>query len=498
MPHCQRCGVDLQIPPSWNKKFCSSKCRRNERLIPCPKCGELFLTWDSKKAPKTCGAYICCRSRQLSQKSKDMIATTLSKSQKTDGYYSKDCLDCGKKFFTKTLKPKYCPTCRAKRNYQLSPELCRKGAYNSLSSRKSSKIEGEFGNMLPEGFKRNDREFLNGLEIDYLYDDLAVEYNGAWHYNTFHEHYESLFKRDRFKNIILLRSGRVHYVVGWAIGNSIPQDFLQQHAYFIEQYLTQKISPFIFNFNRVLFEKEYKTLVNSNGKSGYICHNIVNWYHNYRWFQKTKTHGISAVDFWDENPQKVIENRKRYSNLNPTSLRRYFLLFDYTPSLFPELLAMNLAKEIKGNVIVDPFSGYGNRLLGVCSTGKEYIGYDINSLTSNANKLMAYDLSLNARFFTSDSSRSNPIVADGLITCPPYFDKDLYGVSSDLDYYDMIYETFRSFKFREFGFVVVKPSLIDIERFKKAVGNIVAEREVNWGGLGRKSIHMILVVTQSN
>jgi hypothetical protein len=426
---------------------------------------------------------------------------------KIDGFYHKNCTVCGKPFTSATSRRKNCDEHGSGHLFKSAKddpkwlEICKKGAYSSLLSRKptTSKIETDFGSLIPEGFVSNDRKLLGGLEIDYLYNKLAVEYHGTWHYSNFHDHYRSVVERDRRKNTSLLKMGYNHYVVGWSTHNRQPVEFLQQHAYFVNQaYLKSEnqdfISPFLFNYDRNLFDLEYSRLVRSKGKSGYICNNIVNWYHSYRWFQSTQTKQISAVDFWEHNRDVVLNNREKYSDFRPINLRRYFLLFDFTPSLFSEVCAKNLAHEIMGNDVIDPFSGYGNRMLGVCAAGKRYLGHDINKLTCNANTAMAHDLSINAKIKLGDSAKLNPEIADGLITCPPYSDKDLYGVKSNLDYYEMLFETFRRFKFRELGFVIIKPTLVNIEKFKKSIGNVIEQREINWGGMGRKSIHLILIL----
>ena len=374
-------------------------------------------------------------------------------------------------------------------------EWSRLGAYNSLSSRAVSGVELRFGDMIDQNHIKNDRQLLNGYEIDYLYDNLAVEYHGNWHYRDFHDHYESTIERDNIKHRMLCALGVKHYIVGWCLSSHPPTDFLKQHAYFVNHAASSLVSPFLFDFNLDRFKHEFDLLCKTRGSFGYLCNDTVNWYHNYRWFQKTSTHDISAVDFWDGHQDVVIENRIKYADCRPVSLRRYFTLFDYTPSLFPEILAKKLALEINGSTIVDPFAGYGNRMLGVCAAGKRYTGYDINKLSVNANNLMVHNLGLNAKVIRGDSCKIDAdFVTDGLITCPPYLNKDDYGVVSSIDYYDMINQTFNKFKFTEVGFVVVKPSLVDFVRFKKAIGSVVAERDVNWGGMGRKSIHKILVL----
>ena len=488
---CERCGKDLKTSSSRGKRFCSKECRINQKLATC-KCGKEFITWDAKKAPKTCGDIVCAKRRVLSQQAKDNISTTLGSCLREGGIYYRKC-KCGRDYSTTSKLSRVCVSCRKLSIPKFTIAQCRKGAYASISSHQKSGVENKFGDLLPDGHKRNDRDLLDGLEIDYLYDNLAVEYHGAWHYSNFHDHYESVVKRDEVKHKLLMEKGYTHYVVGWCLSTHPTDLFYEQHAFFVSQ-LFEEVSPFKFAYNRNVFLQEYKLLQNTMGKSGYICNNIINWFHNYRWFQKTKTHNQNSIDYWINNKDKVIANRMRYSDIKPIDLRRYFLLFDYTPSLFSDVLTKRLVNQINGDFVVDPFAGYGNRLLGVCSAGKKYLGFDINHSAVNANKLMIKELNLDADCVRKDSSTVDPIECDGLITCPPYGDKDDYGERSNSDYYDMIRETFKRISIRDKGFIVIKKTLVDFDKFCKAVGHIKYIYEINWGGLNRNSMHQVLVI----
>jgi hypothetical protein len=496
MINCERCGKEVKVPPSSGIKFCSKECRIGQKVAIC-KCGKEFITWAAKKAPKTCGNKKCYKSRDLSSETRDRMSNKLSSFTRIDGVYHKVCR-CGERFNTSSKKSKLCSKCRQKSISQpFTVEQCKRGArlgaQNSLSSRKYSNVESSLGSLIPPGYKANDRQLLNGLEIDYLYDDLAVEYNGSWHYRSFHSHYGSTVLRDRRKAERLSELSYKHYIVGWAVSNNIKHSFLEQHAYYISQ-LFEEVSPFKFLYNRAVFVEEFRQLKNTTGKSGYICNNISNWFHSYRWYQRTSTHELNAIDCWARDRDKILANRQKYSTLKPVDLRRYFLLFDYTPSSFSDVVAKDLALQISGDVVVDPFAGYGNRLLGVSAAGKQYIGFDINIQAVNANRLIAHELDLEARCTRADSSKLEPIECDGLITCPPYEDKDLYGASSSSEYYDMIHDTFRKIKVRDKGFIVIKPSLVDVDRFTKALCKTKSRYEVNWGGLNRKSVHLVLVI----
>lgn len=456
------------------------------------------------KSPKTCGSDKCSKSRN-SQKVGDKIASTLIKTwrkkgitnrtiigDRENGIYTIEC-NCGNIFTTKSIKRKLCNKCQKRQRRKFTIADCKKGAATSLQNvNVSSNQENILAALLPDGYKRNDKQLLNGLEIDILYPNLAVEYNGVWHYKNFHQNYLSTKNRDAIRHGKLCELKIQHYIVGLAYCAKPPQ-FLETHAYYISQ-LFEKISPFKFIYNKQLFATEYQKLKNTKGKSGYLCYETVDWFHSYRWTQSTITHNQSAIDCWNVNRNKILDNRYKYATLNPRDLRRYFLLFDYTPSQFSEIIAKNFAKQIVGSTIADPFAGYGNRMLGVCAANKQYIGYDINAWTINGNLLMAHEFDLCATLKKVDSSKIDPIEVDGLITCPPYEYKDQYGLESESDYYDMIHDVFSNFKIRDKGFVVVKPTLINIEKFKKAVGNIRSSYDINWGGMGRNSYHTVFVI----
>ena len=54
------------------------------------------------------------------------------------------------------------------------------------------------------------------------------------------------------------------------------------------------------------------------------------------------------------------------------------------------------------DTILDPFSGFGGRLLGACSIGKKYIGFDINDqMIKNGNDVISF-FNLNATIAKKD------------------------------------------------------------------------------------------------
>lgn len=510
---CERCGVDLKCPPSWGKRFCSQKCKRNERTIPCPKCGDQFQTWDAIKAPKTCGKLKCAQARILSQASKESIRNKLKKDKPIPACVicnalaasvkskycenckptnAKSCIICDS--LTSTAKSKYCDCCRPP--FRATVDDCRKGAYASLKKRTtSSKIEQNLRDKLGDlVLKCNDRETLSGLEIDILLDDkIAVEYRGMWHYGDFHKHYHSTVERDLRKESLIKERGLIPYIVGWALSGRPPKEFLDRQAYFIRQ-LYEEVSPFIFHFDRNLFKKEYLQLCNNKTGEGYACYNVVDWYHKHRWFMHSK-HSMSSVDKWAADQEIVVANRLKHSDLSPRSLRRYFLLFGHAPGTFPESLVKRLLSCLPGKTVFDPFAGFGNRMLGSCASGWKYVGYDLEAETANGNVLMAHDLGLDA-LVVKRSSVGSDLDADALITSPPYFNREKYGsefgYSDEDDYYDQMRETFRNVRIRN-AVIDVKAPHVDVDRFLKILPwkkSIVVDK--NFGGLGYSSKHQLL------
>jgi DNA modification methylase len=108
-----------------------------------------------------------------------------------------------------------------------------------------------------------------------------------------------------------------------------------------------------------------------------------------------------------------------------------------TPTNFAPVLARWLVDRYcpQGGTVFDPCSGYGGRLLGSLASNKNvhYIGHDIEPLTIEAGKKMCANLgtdraTLEIKALESDDPFPK---SDLLMTCPPYYNREVYGEASE-------------------------------------------------------------------
>lgn len=165
----------------------------------------------------------------------------------------------------------------------------------------------------------------------------------------------------------------------------------------------------------------------------------------------------------DELLFKVILNRLDYKGiyLTPSDLLRGFSVSRIAPkvSLFKPSIAKYLTEKYLAefNVIFDPCCGYSGRMLGVCSSGRRYLGYDINDTTiEEARKIIDF-LSLKAEVECRDSLEELGEF-ECLMTCPPYADKERW--NQDIDTHtaeEWITLLLRRFNCKRYIFIVDRP-----------------------------------------
>lgn len=173
--------------------------------------------------------------------------------------------------------------------------------------------------------------------------------------------------------------------------------------------------------------------------------------------------GVSPKEAWydDAKLKKVIANRLIYKNdVDPNKVLQGFNISKIGPtvSLFNPVLARYLTLQYlwKYNEVFDPFSGFSGRLLGVASTGKQYVGQDIsNAHVQESNSIVQF-LSLQSCCNVSckdvlQSSRTY----ECLLTCPPYSSKETYGSETEFKSCDeWIDECLQRFSCKAYVFVV--------------------------------------------
>lgn len=175
---------------------------------------------------------------------------------------------------------------------------------------------------------------------------------------------------------------------------------------------------------------------------------------------------ISPVAGWyDDNKLKqVIRNRLIYvNNIDPSKILKGFSVSKICPSvsIFNPILARYLTLKYLDmfHEVFDPFSGFSGRLLGVTSTGRRYIGRDLNeTAVRESNQIMKF-----LKFTYKDAvvQTKNILKSQGeyecLLTCPPYGTKEHYAAETIFKSCDdWIDECLQRFKCKRYVFVVDK------------------------------------------
>ena len=173
---------------------------------------------------------------------------------------------------------------------------------------------------------------------------------------------------------------------------------------------------------------------------------------------------VSPKEGWndDDKLKQVIRNRFIYvNNVDPSKILSGFNISKICPcvSTFNPVLAKYLINKYLSEFdsIFDPFSGFSGRLIGTASTGKAYLGQDLNAkAVSESNEIIQF-LGLNdERYQVTNEDILNSIgTYECLLTCPPYYKKEIYNdekVFKSCD--DWITECLNRFKCARYVFVV--------------------------------------------
>lgn len=141
----------------------------------------------------------------------------------------------------------------------------------------------------------------------------------------------------------------------------------------------------------------------------------------------------SPKEAWydDKLLKKVIVNRLIYKNdVDPYKILQGFNISKICPrvSIFNPVLARHICQTYLSDYteIFDPFSGFSGRLLGVCSTGKHYIGQDMNVSAVSESNALAEFLQLSNYSIKCANILNSSGSYESLLTCPPYFKKEHY------------------------------------------------------------------------
>lgn len=147
---------------------------------------------------------------------------------------------------------------------------------------------------------------------------------------------------------------------------------------------------------------------------------------------------VSPKEAWDDDGllKQTIANRLIYKNtVDPSKVLQGFNISKIAAkvSVFnPTLAGYICNRYLKDfDLICDPFSGFSGRLLGVTATGKKYVGRDINSnVIEEAGRIVQYFNIPNVQLYCEDVLSEPKYVYPALLTCPPYYNKEIYADES--------------------------------------------------------------------
>ena len=201
---------------------------------------------------------------------------------------------------------------------------------------------------------------------------------------------------------------------------------------------------------------------------------------------------VSVREAWEDDTllRKVIENRLIYkNNVDPSKVLQGFNISKTCPtvSVFNPVLAKYLTENYLSNfdTVFDPFSGFSGRLLGVCSTGRKYLGQDLKSRAVRESNEIVQLLNLIGSSVSNKDVLSSSDTYPCLLTCPPYGRKETYAQEATFKPCDeWIDECIKRFRCKRYVFVVDKTSKYE---------NCVVETLTNKSHLYKTSEYVVVI-----
>ena len=149
--------------------------------------------------------------------------------------------------------------------------------------------------------------------------------------------------------------------------------------------------------------------------------------------------GKSFENMWTKsNLEKILKwNRSSHSTPYLSEIKRglYFCCGLTKNTMFRPQIAKMICDDYKPEVVFDPCAGWGGRMLGVVSSGAEYIAFEPNTDTyKNLLRLAKFlNIEKKVKIICDDVLHINnydlPNV-DMILTSPPYFNVEIYNKES--------------------------------------------------------------------
>lgn len=197
---------------------------------------------------------------------------------------------------------------------------------------------------------------------------------------------------------------------------------------FYTKYSDKKLKEDWLNLCEWKHENDY---INSTSRIGMkLCEH---YFPNFYDIENNK--GQSFSKMWTaKNLEKIlIWNRKSHSTPYLSEIKRgvYFCCGLTKSTMYRPQMARLLCLNYVPSLVLDPCAGWGGRMLGVVSTGANYIAFEPNTETFNhLNELSIFLGIQNKVKIICDSAlemkKYNLPKVDMVLTSPPYFDVEIY------------------------------------------------------------------------
>ncbi|MEK6862460.1 MAG: DNA methyltransferase [Nanoarchaeota archaeon] len=178
-------------------------------------------------------------------------------------------------------------------------------------------------------------------------------------------------------------------------------------------------------------------------KRSFYGSKIIHPFHPHRWKERT-SEDISITEAW-KDPYRMkrairltIADGREPTNKNIASTYRQYKL-GRVPAIFFPAQSLEVIKQYskEGDIVLDPFIGYGGSLPAAAVSKRKIIGIDISRKSIAGNKRLARDLvntlkldKSNIELIKEDSRKAlnklAPNSIDLVYTSPPYYNRELY------------------------------------------------------------------------
>ena len=327
--------------------------------------------------------------------------------------------------------------------------------------------------------------------------DLIIEVDGEYHHALTQDPYnpQNSNHKDEERSQLLPEDVKFLTVDSKKV-NKIAETILEMLGVNYQEWVDEmfnycKDQPFPYPFyEEKRMRKDYSILQNMPVSSNYNnkiipSNSIVTMFHK-SIYSSHKAGRSSPLEAWsDENLlRQCIENRIIYiSKWSSYNIARGFEKNKIAPrvSVFQPSLARYLLQRYapEAKTVLDPMAGFSGRMLGTCSLGMNYTGYDVSSVATKEANLIIDFLKLDAEYIQADvhtlDIRRN---YDVLLACPPYGNKEIWEVDKEYQSTDYYIELCLS-KFK------CKTMIFVVDLTEKYQENII-EEVVNKGHFGEK------------